>query len=101
MNLYLINILYILTTLLVITIYRTMYGWKFVIFSEYPFMYILLYILVLGLPLVYNVYKFVQTKNDESYESEITKSKWMGVLFITLFVIAFNIFVRRSFTHSN
>lgn len=96
MNIYLLDALYILTILVAILAYRTMYGWKFVLFSEYSVIYIVLYTLLFGIPLIYSLFKYVKTRNDPTKDRPITASKWMGVLFVLIFVIGFNILIYPS-----
>lgn len=96
MNIHLLDALYIIATLVVILIYRTMYGWKFVLFSNYPGLYIVLYTFLFGAPLIYSLYKFVKTRDDPSENRPITASKWMGALFVVVFVIGFNLVIRPS-----
>lgn len=96
MNIYLLDSLYIIAILVAILIYRSLYGWKFVLFTNYPTLYIIFYIIILGLPLIYSLYKFVETRNDPSKDRPITASKWMGALFVMVFIIIFNVAIYPS-----
>lgn len=96
MNIYLIDSLALITLVIAIYAYRTLYGWKFVLFPQYPVLYIIIYTLIFGLPLIYNLYMFIKTRNDTKKDRQITESKWLGALFVFAVVIGFNIFIARS-----
>lgn len=96
MNIYLIDTFALITIIVAIYAYRTLYGWKFVLFPQYPALYIFFYTIIFGLPLIYNLYMFLKTRNDPSKDRPITSSKWMGALFIFAVVVGFNVFIARS-----
>ena len=96
MNIYLLNILYLITLTIVIIIFNRLYGWNFLMFPNYLYVYAIVYFAVFVIPFVYNAYKYDKTKNDPKYDRQITESKWLAVLFIVIFIITFNALIYKK-----